>query len=322
MTKSPSSIVSSQLDKHPKALQRRDSFNSLLEKFINSQDIAESSKETYRRELRQFFSWVEERELTNPEREDLLKYKDYLRKRNYSPLTLSGYIIAVRKFFEWAESVKLYPNIAKGIKGAKRARGFRKDPLSIDQIKELLGSIDRSTSEGLRDYALINLLIRTGLRTVEIIRANIEDIRQEGGEAVLWIQGKGRDSKDEFVLLTKDTLKPITNYLKTRGSVEKDSPLFTSISNRNNGERLSTKSIRRIVKAHLLGIGLNSGRLTAHSLRHTAITLSLLGGGTLQEAQTLGRHSDINTTLIYSHNIDRIKNAPEKKIDAILSGLN
>ena len=69
-------------------------------------------------------------------------------------------------------------------------------------------------------------------------------------------------------------------------------------------------------------IGLNSDRLTAHSLRHTAITLALKGGATIQEAQALGRHANINTTLIYAHNIDRLTQAPERKIDVVLNGVS
>lgn len=309
---------SSQLDTS-RALQTREGIPSLIERFLRAQSVTESSRDTYRRQIKQFARWVESNGIRDIERDDILDYKEHLRGRKFSALSIAGYITVVRKFFEWAESVKLYPNIAKGIKGAKRVKGFRKDPLSIEQIRYLLNNIDRSTLQGLRDYALINLLVRTGLRTIEVIRANIGDIRQDGGEAVLWIQGKGREEKDEFVLLTPDTLKPINEYIKARKKVGTEAPLFTSMSDRNYGQRLSTKSVRRIVKDNLKDIGLDNGRLTAHSLRHTAITLSLLGGATLQEAQTLGRHADINTTLIYSHNIDRVKNAPEKRIDALLS---
>ena len=63
---------------------------------------------------------------------------------------------------------------------------------------------------------------------------------------------------------------------------------------------------------------LDSSRLTAHSLRHTAVTLALMGGATIQEARLLARHSSINTTLIYAHNINRVAQAPERKIDALL----
>jgi integrase/recombinase XerC/integrase/recombinase XerD len=173
---------------------------------------------------------------------------------------------------------------------------------------------------GKRDLALLNLLIRTGLRTIEVIRADIGDIRQQGTEALLWIQGKGQDAKDQFVILTDNTLRPIYEYLQARGARDKDKPLYASISDRNNGTRLTTRSVRRIVKERLRSIGIDSERLTAHSLRHTTITLSLEAGATIQEAQALGRHANINTTLIYAHNIDRLKNAPERLIDKLLGG--
>ena len=63
-----------------------------------------------------------------------------------------------------------------------------------------------------------------------------------------------------------------------------------------------------------------NGRLTAHSLRHTASTLSLQGGATIQEAQALGRHASIDTTMLYAHNIERIAQAPERKIAELLAG--
>lgn len=295
--------------------------SDLVERFLASQDTKQTSKETYRRGLMRFMGWIIREGIQDPTREDILAYKGFLRNQDLSSSTLSSYLVAVRKFFEWTEGVKIYPNVAKGIKGARRSRGFRKDSLTIPQIKELLGGIDRSTLRGKRDYALINLLIRTGVRTIEVTRADVGDIRQVGGEAVLWIQGKGRDEKDEFVVLTEETQRPIMDYLRARGRGGESDPLFASLSDRNRDGRLTTRSISRIVKENLRRIGFDNGRLTAHSLRHTTITLALQGGATIQEAQVLGRHTDINTTLIYAHNINRIAHAPERKVDALLAGM-
>jgi len=310
-------------EEQTKALALDRNIDKLVDSFIESQDVRANSKNTYRRSLKGFLAWIIKNSINTPTRNEILQYKAYLSSKiendKLSALTASNYLVSVRKFYEWAEGMKLYPNIAKGIKGFKRAKGFRKDPLTVGQIKELFKIVDTSTLQGKRDYALLNLLVRTGLRTIEIVRANIEDIRQESGEAILDIQGKGRDSKDDFVLLTDSTLKPILAYLQVRGSVEDKAPLFTSLSDRNKNQRLTTKSISRIVKAYLRAINLDSKKLTAHSLRHTAITLSLKAGATIQEAQALGRHADINTTMIYAHNIDRIKNAPERKIEELLS---
>lgn len=289
----------------------------LIDSFCEAQDVRQDSRDTYGRGLKQFFLWLQAQGITNPNRETILQFKDYLTSKDLSPSTISAYLTTTRKFFEWTSSKGLYMNIAEGVKGAKKPRGFRRDSLTVSQVKELLTSLETDTLQGKRDYAMLNLMVRTGLRSIEVIRADVQDIRQDSGEAVLWIQGKGRDSKDEFVLLTEETLKPIQAYLSVRGTKDNE-PLFTSNSDRNHNGRLTTRTVRRIVKDKLKGIGLISGRLSCHSLRHSAITLSLQAGATIQEAQALGRHSNVNTTLIYAHNINRVMNAPEKKIDELL----
>lgn len=294
-------------------------YSLIINRFLLAHDIKPKSKETYRRALKQFFTYLETEGVTRPTRETLLAYKAYLIDKKLSAYTVSAYIIAVRKMFQWTESEHLYANIASQIKGQKKPKGFKKDALSVNQARKLLIDMETETLSGARDYALVNLLVRTGLRTIETARANVEDIRQQGDQAVLYIQGKGRDSKDDLVILTEETLEPIRAYISMRGQGVKDSsPLFISHSDRNYGERLTTRSISRIVKDKLQASGLDDRRLTAHSLRHTAVTFSLIGGASIQEAQTLARHSDINTTLIYAHNLERIAKAPELKIDALL----
>lgn len=135
--------------------------------------------------------------------------------------------------------------------------------LTVAQIREALGSFGLGSQEGLRDFALFNLLVRTGLRTVEVARAQVGDLRQESGEVVLWIQGKGRDEKDDFVLLAEGALRPIWGWLAARGKADETAPLFCSLSSRNYGGELTTRSISRIVKEALRRIDLDSSRLTA-----------------------------------------------------------
>jgi integrase/recombinase XerD len=290
-----------------------------IDQFIRSLDVRDSSKQTYKRQLREFMRWLANNSYNDLSREVILAYKDYLKnEKALASFTIAGYLTAIRRFFEWLESVKIFPNVAKSIRGPKRRHGFRRDALTLEQVKKLLGSMDQNTLDGLRDYAIINLMIRTGLRTIETVRATREDITSNGGATVLWVQGKGRDAKDEMVLLTDNALNPILQYLHVRESNRSADPLFASHSTKNFGKQLTTRSVSRIVKTRLKAIGISDRRLTAHSLRHTAITLSMLAGATPQEARTMARHADINTTLIYAHNINRIVNAPERKIDDLL----
>lgn len=296
------------------------SYFEVLEKFLSEQDLKAISKSGYRRRLKGFFSWVSSHQSPHPlTRESILQYKLYLSSKGFSPFSQSGYLTSVRRFFLWAEEKGIHPNIAKSVKAPKKPRTFNRDPLTINQIHELLSSINTTTLEGKRDLALINLMIRTGPRTIEIIRADVGDIRQEGGETVLWLQGKGSDSKDAFVVLTEATLGPLQVYLTCRSSVASVAPLFSSLGDSNFDMRLSTRTIRRIIKQRLRAININSPRISAHSLRHTSVTLALLGGATIQEAQQLARHADVNTTLIYAHNLNRAAGVPEKKIEKLLS---
>jgi len=291
---------------------------SLVDAFINSQDVKQSSKLLYRRTLKQYFNWIDTTNylLNEIARPQLLEYKDYLLKSNKSSLTVGSYITSVRRFYEWAEANKFYPNVAKGIKTPKRKQQFKKQPLLPAQATALLNFYQ---DKALRDYAIISLLLRTGLRTIEVIRASVEDITFKGGHRVLLVQGKGRDEKDNFVLLTDKTYKPIAEYLATR-NISPTEPLFTSISNNSKGDRLTTRTISYIAKEGLKAIGLDEKSYTAHSLRHTTAVNILRAGGSLETAQFTLRHSNPATTQIYTATLNeerRLQNSGEALIDSL-----
>jgi len=291
----------------------------LVDRFIASQDVKESSKLLYRRTLKQYFNWVDKKSylLSEIARPQLLEYKEELLNSNKSSLTVGSYITSVRRFYEWTEANKFYPNVAKGIKTPKRKQQFKKQPLLPAQATALLSYYQ---DKALRDYAIVNLLLRTGLRTIEVIRANVEDLTFKSSQRVLLIQGKGRDEKDNFVILTDKTYQPIAEYLATRGKVNSSEPLFTSTSNNSKGERLSTRTISYIAKEGLKAIGLDERAFTAHSLRHTTAVNILRGGGSLEQAQMTLRHSNPATTQIYTATLNeerRLQNSGEALIDSL-----
>jgi len=291
----------------------------LVDSFINSQDVKQSSKDLYRRTLKQYFSWVNRKNylLSEIARPQLLEYKEELLASGMSSLTVGSYITSVRRFYEWTEANKYYPNVAKGIKSPKRRQQFKKQPLTPLQATQLLKYYQ---DKPLRDYAIISLLLRTGLRTVEVERAKVEDITYKGSQRVLLVMGKGRDEKDNFVLLTDKAYQPIAQYLATRGKVAPSEPLFTSTSNNSKGESLATRSISYIAKEGLKAIGLDEKAFTAHSLRHTTAVNILRAGGSLETAQFTLRHSNPATTQIYTATLNeerRLQNSGEALIDSM-----
>ena len=291
--------------------------SALVERFLLEADIARSTKETYRRALRQFFRWHESRNMQDLKRADIVAYKQAQLSKMKSN-TVGAYLSALKSFFKWLEAEKIYPNVAAGVKGTKVARGHRKDALTPSQVGYILESMRGESLQEKRDFAIFNLLVRTGLRTIELERANIEDIRNKGAQTVLYVQGKGREQKDDFVVLTDSAARPIYAYLSMRRERDRGAPLFASLSNKTMGQRLKTRSLREIVKRAMRRAGFDDDRLTTHSLRHTAVTLALLGGASLQQAQSMARHTNINTTLVYSHNLDRVSQAGEFAVDRML----
>lgn len=276
-------------------------------------DASPKTIETYTRAIRQFYKYMLTEGIDQPDRSTIIAYRAKLLAEK-KPTTTQAYIIAVKLFFAWTAQAGLYPNIAEHIKGAKLDTEHKRDYLTSAQAARLLNSIDRTTASGKRDYALIALMLTSGIRTIEAARANIEDIRPLGDYTALFIQGKGHSEKGQYVKLAAPVEEAIADYLKTRRGADAAEPLFTSTAHRNTGDRLTTKSISRIVKNHLRYIGLDSERLTAHSLRHTAATLNLLNGGTPEETQQLLRHKNLNTTMIYSHALERANNNSESRI--------
>ncbi len=295
-----------------------------VERFAASADVKQTSRALYVRTLNGFFDWVQNtgRQVQGLTVADLIAYKSDLLNAGKSPLTVASYINSVRRFYEWAESVKVYPNIARAVHAPKRVQQFRKQPLTVAQVGSLLryGQAEQSP----RDYAIINLLVRTGLRTIEVVRANVGDIVYKAGRRVLLVQGKGRDAKDSFVILTDAAFLPIYEYLKTRPGADAAAPLFASESNNNAGGRMTTRAVSAIAKRGLCSVGLDSRVFTAHSLRHTAAVNMLRGGASLEQVQYTLRHANPATTQIYTATLreeQRLTNGGEVLLDRLYNSL-
>lgn len=299
---------------------QQNNLEDLFQQFIIFIDATPNTIRTYRGSLKQWFLYLRQNKIGHPDSETVRQYRQELQNSGKKPTTVKNYIIAVKRFFEWTEEAGFYPNIAKYIKSGHLSKNFKKDYLTSSQAKKILDEIDRSTLKGKRDYAMLVTMLTMGLRTIEITRANIEDIRTKGDATVLYVQGKGHEEKDDLIRMPYHVETAIRDYLSVRHANDLSEPLFTSTSNHNADGRMTTRSIRRIVKTAFISAGYDSPRLTAHSTRHTAATLSLLNGATLQQTQELLRHRNIGTTEIYAHNIDAATNPAANDVEEAIFG--
>lgn len=299
---------------------QQNNLEDLFQQFIIFIDATPNTIRTYRGSLKQWFLYLRQNQIGHPDSETVRQYRQELQNSGKKPTTVKNYIIAVKRFFEWTEEAGFYPNIAKYIKSGHLSKNFKKDYLTGSQARQILDKIDRSTIKGKRDYAMLVTMLTMGLRTIEVSRADIDDIRTKGNMTVLYVQGKGHDEKDDLIRMTSHVESAIRDYLSVRRANDLSEPLFTSTSNHNANGRMTTRSIRRIVKTAFISAGYDSPRLTAHSTRHTAATLSLLNGATLQQTQELLRHRNIGTTEIYAHNIDATTNPAATDVEEAIFG--
>ena len=287
----------------------------LISRFFEYLDVSNATNSTYRKGIRQFMKFMHSDNISRPTRETVLSFKRSLIERGLKPSTIALYLSALRRFFAWSASEGLYENITDGIKSPKQQAGHKRDYLSGSQIQAML-----KKTQSKRDYSMLLLITTCGLRTIEICRANVEDIRTLGDTTVLYVQGKGRSDKTEFVKLSEPVVKVIREYLSSRGQVSGNEPLFVSESRRNKGQRLTTRTISGVCKKAMKEAGYDSPRLTAHSLRHSAATLALLSGIELEDVQQFMRHTSIATTMIYAHNVNRLKSLCESSVTAAIFG--
>lgn len=291
-------------------------FYQLSSRFLLSSEFRPTTVRTYRTALSSFFCWLSAMGVSAPVREHVVSWKEFV-KETSSLGTAQTYLAVIKLFFRWTEQQGVYPDIAASVKGGRIGRFPKKDFLTLDQVIAVLRKAKEGNSAS-RDYAMIFLMVTCGLRVSEVAHADVGDLRYVGGDPVIYVYGKGRDGKTDSVNVPKKVAAIIYEYLGTRTDLTANSPLFAAVSRNNSDGRLTARSISRIVKNLFLLSGINSERLTAHSLRHTAVTMSLEAGATLQEVQQFARHSLIVTTQIYAHNLERLHNPCSGKVANLL----
>ena len=293
-----------------------------MDAFEASLDARDRTRETYKQGARLFIEWVQAEGRDPRRKSDVIAYARHVRE-TYKPSTAATYLTALRVFYRYLNEAGVCSDLAEGIRGPTRDEGFNRAALTPQQARDLLAAIDRTTRTGARDYALIHLMICSGMRAIEAVRLNVEDLRTEldrdGRERhVIHVHGKGRDDKKAFIPLTDGAYSVLADYLRTLGPLAEGTPVFTSLSNRNAGGRLTTRAISGIVKARLGDAGLVSPLLCCHSLRHTAATFSILGGAHLEDVQQFMRHKDPAITLMYIHALDKAANPSADAIERTL----
>ena len=283
----------------------------LVAEWIKFADVAERTQKNYNGALKQFFKFIAENQIVNPTRDTVIAFRDELLKTQKSS-TVQLKMASIKLFFKFLELKGIYKNIAVNVKSPKVSIDHKRDALKAEDAKQVINNIDTSSSKGKRNKAIVTLMMICGLRSCEVVRANIGDLVNTCGKLFLHVHGKNRSDKSDMVAIPAAVENLIRDYFSTRDDINDDSPLFTSTSNRNHGQRLQTQTISRMTKAAFRANGFNSSRLTCHSCRHTAALTMLMNNVSLLKIQMILRHKQISTTQIYLNHLDRLNNDGEE----------
>ena len=271
--------------------------------------LAKNTIESYMRDLAQFAHFILRMYDVPPKRVEPEMIRNYLtrmydlgREKSSQARALSG----IKSFFNYLilnDMIEASP--AELIEAPKASRPLP-DTLTTAEIDRLIGSIDSSTTKGLRDRAILELLYSCGLRVSELCELRIGDLFF--GEGYIRVTGKG--DKQRLVPISAMARERIQLYLDERRSRYRDEVLFLN----NRGCKLTRVMIFTIIKQAAQRASIDK-KISPHTFRHSFATHLLQGGASIRQVQELFFFNDTATTEIYTHlNTDHLRETLEEHL--------
>jgi len=266
-------------------------------------DVAPATRKTYGSALRRFGRWLSGRRGEALSPLDIESYKGSLLV-SMARSSANVHLSAVRAMFRWAEVHGEHADVARNIRLRSRtARDLphRWDRLTAEEIKKLSGILPALS---VRDRLIVLLKIVGGLRDVEIERAGSEDIRFIDGHLCLQIRGKGFAGEVSRIVVLDAHPLLMSLWNEWRTVAKADGSIFD----------LSADRIGRIVASALSTAGIDREGIVGHSLRHTAASLAIEAGASLEEVRQFLGHADVRTSQRYVHDKNRLARPVEAMI--------
>lgn len=267
-----------------------------------------ATRRAYRTDLVDFFgkdeiSLVEAKEVSFVM---VNKYIAALESTGSKTATIRRRVAAIRGFYDWLHAlgvIEKNPAHRQLIRRSKSAR--TKDRVLIvltsDQATRLLAA---AAEQSIRNHAMMLTMLHCVLRRSEVASMDVDHIRPLGKYWVLELPFT-KGGADQYVKIPEHVVEAIEAHKEHYGIAS--GPLWRSVSRRNEGGRLTPTSIYRIVRATALAAGLPE--IGAHTLRHTGCTLAIEAGASIQQVQSHARHKQIETTMVYVHQRDRLRDS-------------
>jgi integrase/recombinase XerD len=288
--------------KSPKALVRE----YLL--YQKGYGLTEATRERNRYLLRRFLRWLKGLDIREVKKEDIAKYRTYLRtmksrftKKGLQPASIRLEMSTIKGFFDYLakyEFILINPVEGMRVKepGSQRLRAI----FSVKDIEQFLDSIETNSSWGQRDRALFELMYSSGLRASEALKLECESVNLE--ERIALIK-KGKGEKDRYVPFSETALFFILKYLKEGRRKHKriiKDPVKRQYMFLGRKGHVVYTHLSKMFRKYIKVCGFENKNYTIHSIRHATGTHLLANGASIRYVQELLGHEDLKTTQLYT----------------------
>lgn len=270
---------------------------------------ARNTRISYENDLRRFFSDVLGSDVVTIAAVRMIgpavlnHYIDHLQGSGFSAATIRRRISAISSFFRWCAAIPIIernPVVPELVQQPKASRRRHVLAITESEARRLLQAASEGEVTGVRDYAMIRLMLYTWLRRSEVAAMNIEDIQVSGAHHIIRLPHT-KKGDDDLVKAPGHVVSAIERMKQHYGWTS--GPVWRSLSNNSAGRRLSHQAIYEIVNRNAVRAGL-SEKIGAHTMRHTGITLAVKAKAPIHKVKEQARHETLDTTMSYVHQDD------------------
>lgn len=287
--------------------------DQLADQFIShmrvERGLSENTIQSYSRDLIRFYQYLEKRNLS-PLKVHQEHITDYIKKLHgaVSIRSAARNLSALKMFFRFLVYDGKIENSPARLINTPKLPSKLPGVLSLEDVDRLLSQPDSTTPLGQRDKAMLELLYATGLRVSELVGLKLPNVNQEAG----YVRTVGKGSKERLVPMGGKALEALKNYLEDGRVQLTKKRVVPHLFLNARGRPLTRQGFWKIIKQYGLKAGLK-GSITPHILRHSFASHLLDCGADLRAVQVMLGHADISTTQIYTHvTRERLKQIHEK----------
>lgn len=276
--------------------------NSIVEQFIDhlwlEAGLSENTRDAYRSDINQFNLFLDDVKISvdAAQRDHLLAFLADRVRKGSKPRTTARILSSLKRFYQFLVREKIRDdNPCRLVESPKLGRPLPKT-LSEIEVDRLLQAPDITSSIGLRDSAMLELLYATGLRVTELVALDLSQVSLTQG--VVKVVGKG--NKERLVPMGEQSQWRLQDYLKVGRPEILNGRISDAVFVTNRGTGMTRHAFWHLIKRYALVAGIQS-EISPHTLRHAFATHLLNRGADLRVVQLLLGHSDLSTTQIYTH---------------------